>query len=106
MNQLKPAFGAFLRTRLRYPFRSSSSLVYKSKEGMCLKDTGNAHTWIVSVAAVVLFIDANISFSLTVFGELLLITLVLVICGVFRYFWTDFVQVDEEGRRGIRLSTA
>ncbi len=98
MNQSKPGFGVFLKKRLRHPFRSSVSLVYKSKEGVRFKDTGSAQTWIISVAAVVLFIDANISFSLTVLGELLLITLVLAICGVFRYFWTDFEQVDEEGR--------
>ncbi len=97
MKQLKPAFGAFLRTRLRHPFRSSWNMVYKSKEGMCFKDTGSAHTWIVSVAVVVLWIDANISFSLTVLGELLLIALVFALCGVLRYFWTDFEQVDEEG---------
>ncbi len=96
MKQRKPDFGTFLKTRLRNFFRYTSNVVYVDADGTLYRDSGSVYTTLLGIWYAYFLISAVILVDYTIFGIALWVLLALL-HRVFRYFWTDFDAVDEQG---------
>lgn len=97
MKQGKPEFNIFLKTRLRNYFRHTPKLVYAGEDGTFYRDSGSVYTALLGIWFMFVCIASVTLVDYTTFGFILWV-LAALLHRLFRYFWTDFDIVDEQGK--------
>lgn len=92
----KPGFKNFIKTRMRHPLMSHDGLVYVGVSGERFRDAGSVQTFLLPAFMIFLLIATIITVDYTLFGLMMWI-LLFIMHRYLRYFWTEFLRVDEEG---------
>lgn len=100
MKRPRPGFKAYFKKRIRDPFRFTEDMIIEGGGGRRFRDVGSAHTIIIKsvISLSVLMVLGVFNWTAAGTRDVIFIGIfMLFLHRFFRYFWTDFELVDEEG---------